>query len=144
MESHCMHSFIAGLLDPVIMFLRFIHLVPLCAQLLSHVWLFVTPWTVAMGFHPVHGIFQTRILEWVAISSSRDSSWPRDPACDSCIFCVGRQILHHYCHLAILLSALLHQHFIVFLIKTLFIAALFTISKTWKQPKWTDAWIKKM
>ena len=26
----------------------------------------------------VHGIFQTRILEWVAISFSRVSAWPRD------------------------------------------------------------------
>ena len=26
----------------------------------------------------VHGIFQARILEWVAISFSRGSSWPRD------------------------------------------------------------------
>ena len=26
----------------------------------------------------IHGIFQTRILEWVAISFSRGSSWPRD------------------------------------------------------------------
>ena len=26
----------------------------------------------------VHGIFQPRILEWVAISFSRGSSWPRD------------------------------------------------------------------
>ena len=29
------------------------------------------------GF-PVHGIFQARILEWVAISSSKRSSQPRD------------------------------------------------------------------
>ena len=28
----------------------------------------------------VHGILQARLLEWVAISSSRGSSWPRDPA----------------------------------------------------------------
>ena len=27
---------------------------------------------------PIHGIFQARILEWVAISFSRASSWPRD------------------------------------------------------------------
>ena len=27
---------------------------------------------------PVHGVFQARILEWVAISFSRGSSWPRD------------------------------------------------------------------
>ena len=26
----------------------------------------------------VHGILQTRILEWVAMPSSRGSSWPRD------------------------------------------------------------------
>ena len=34
----------------------------------------------------VHGILQTRILEWVAISSSRGSSWPRDRTWVSCRF----------------------------------------------------------
>ena len=34
---------------------------------------FVTPWTAAC-----HGIFQTRMLEWVDILSSRGSSQPRD------------------------------------------------------------------
>ena len=39
---------------------------------LSCVWIFVTPpWTV-------HGILQTRILEWVAFPFSRGSSQPRD------------------------------------------------------------------
>ena len=33
----------------------------------------------------VHGIFQARILEWVAISFSRGSSPPRDQTCVSCI-----------------------------------------------------------
>ena len=33
----------------------------------------------------VHGIFQARILEWVAISFSRGSSWPRDRTCVSFI-----------------------------------------------------------
>ena len=32
----------------------------------------------------VHGIFQARILEWVGISSSRGSSWPRDRTLISC------------------------------------------------------------
>ena len=41
----------------------------------SHVWLFVTPWTVTHQT-PVHGILQARILEWVAMSSSRGSSHP--------------------------------------------------------------------
>ena len=42
---------------------------------------------------PVHGISQSRILEWVAISSCRGSSWPRDGTRMSCI---GRQILYHW------------------------------------------------
>ena len=33
----------------------------------------------------VHGISQTRILEWVAISFSRRSSRPRDRTCISCL-----------------------------------------------------------
>ena len=36
----------------------------------------------------VHGILQVRILEWVAISFSRGSSWPRDSTWFSCI--IGR------------------------------------------------------
>ena len=43
----------------------------------------------------VRGIFQTRILEWVAISFSRVSSWPRDWSCAPCIFWIDRQILYH-------------------------------------------------
>ena len=43
----------------------------------------------------VHGILQARILEWVAISSSRGSSQPRDQTRVSCASCIGRQILCH-------------------------------------------------
>ena len=42
----------------------------------------------------VHGIFQTRILKWVAISSSKGSSWPKDWTQMSCVSCIGRQILY--------------------------------------------------
>ena len=38
----------------------------------------------------VHGIFQARILEWVAISSSRESSQPRYLTQVSFAFCIGR------------------------------------------------------
>ena len=55
----------------------------------------------------VHGIFQARILEWVAISSSRESSWPRDWTQVSWISCIGRQI---FCHCATYLPIkLLHR-----------------------------------
>ena len=43
----------------------------------------------------VHGIRPARILKWVAISSSRGSSQPRDRTCVSCISCFGRRILYH-------------------------------------------------
>ena len=43
---------------------------------LSRVRLFATPCS-SQGFS-VHGIFQARVLAWVAISFSRGSSWPRD------------------------------------------------------------------
>ena len=33
----------------------------------------------------VHGIFQAKVLEWVAISFSKGSSWPRDRTQVSCI-----------------------------------------------------------
>ena len=42
----------------------------------------------------VHGISQARMLEWVAISSSRGSSPPRDPTHISCVSCIGRWILY--------------------------------------------------
>ena len=38
---------------------------------------------------PVHGIFPARILEWVAISFSRGSSWPRDRTHVFCISCTS-------------------------------------------------------
>ena len=54
----------------------------------------------------VHGISQARMLEWVAISFSRGSSWPRKIWVRthiflthiSCVSCIGRQILLLPCH----------------------------------------------
>ena len=40
----------------------------------------------------VHGISQARILEWVAMSSSRGSSQPRNQTCVSYVSCTGRQV----------------------------------------------------
>ena len=44
---------------------------------------------------PVHGIFQARILEWVAIFSSRGSFQPRDRTLVSLVSYIGRWILYH-------------------------------------------------
>ena len=43
----------------------------------------------------IHGIFQTRILEWVAISYCSGSSQPRHRTRISNISCIGRWILYH-------------------------------------------------
>ena len=43
----------------------------------------------------VQGIFQARILDWVAISYAGISSPPRDQTCISCTFCVGSWFLYH-------------------------------------------------
>jgi len=48
----------------------------------------------------VHGILQAGILEWVAISSSRESSQPRDWTRVSYVSCIGRQVFYDYCRLS--------------------------------------------
>ena len=73
----------------------------------GHVWMccclvivlsdsFVTPWTAACQAPLSVGFSQARILELVAISFSRGTSWPRDWTQVSCISCIGRQILYHW------------------------------------------------
>ena len=42
----------------------------------------------------VHGILKARILEWGAISFSRESSLSRDQTQVSCISCIGKWIIY--------------------------------------------------
>ena len=58
----------------------------------SCVQLFATLWTVSPPRSSVHGILQARILEWVAMPSSSESSWPRDQTCLSYVSCIGRRV----------------------------------------------------
>ena len=44
----------------------------------------------SLWFSSVHGVLQARILEWVAISSSRGSSQPRGQTRTSCVSYVAR------------------------------------------------------
>ena len=63
-----------------------------CAQLCPT---FCDPMDCSLPGFSVHGISQARILEWVAISFSRGSSWPRDWTCMSWVLSLGRWILYH-------------------------------------------------
>ena len=58
----------------------------------------------SLGFS-VHGILQARILEWVAMPSSRRrSSWPRNQTDVSYVSCIDKWVLYHQCLLLLLLS----------------------------------------
>ena len=48
---------------------------------------------------PIHGILQARMLEWIAMPSSRGSSRPRDQTCVSSVSRTGRQVLYGYHYL---------------------------------------------
>jgi len=57
------------------------------------------PMDCSLPSSSVHGILQARILEWVAVPSSRGSSWPRDRTWISHVYCIGRRVLYQECHL---------------------------------------------
>ena len=59
----------------------------------SRVRLFCNPMDCSPSSSSVHGISQVRILEWVAISSSKWSSWPRYQTWVFSISCIRRQVL---------------------------------------------------
>ena len=63
--------------------------------LLSHVWL-CNPMNWSLSGSSVHGFFQARMLEWVAISFSRGSSWPKNWTLVSRTVC--RQTLYRMSH----------------------------------------------
>ena len=64
------------------------------AQWLSHVLTLCDPMDCCAPGSSAHGILQTRILEWVAMPSSRDLP---DPGMElsSQLYCIGRQVLYH-------------------------------------------------
>ena len=74
------------------------HKIIVCVFMLSHS--VMSDSYSLMDYRPpgssIHGILQARILEWVAISSSKGSCWPRDQTRVSCISYIGRQILYHW------------------------------------------------
>ena len=105
----------------------------------------------------VPGILQVRVVEWVAIPFSKGSSWPW---VQTWVLLHCRQSIYHLSHqgspydpaipfLGIYLGKKKKKMRTLIWRDTcipMFIAALFTIAKTWKQPKCPskDEWIKKM
>ena len=67
----------------------------MCVHVLSCIRLTGDPTDWSLPDFPAHGILQARILEWVAMTSSRGSFPPRNPICISYVYCTGRQFLYH-------------------------------------------------
>ena len=59
------------------------------AKLLQSCLTLCDPMDCSLLVSSVHGILEARILEWVAMLSSRGSSWPRDWTCISCLPALG-------------------------------------------------------
>ena len=55
------------------------------AKLLQSCLTLCSPVDCSLPGSSVHGILQARMLEWVAMPSSRGSSWPGDWTCISCV-----------------------------------------------------------
>ena len=129
-------------------------------QLLSHFWLFTTPWTSPSG-SSVHGILQTRILEWVAISFFRRSSWPRDETPVFCVYSITgkffttkppEELGNHgvvlkglwHCQQSLKQQAWLsegaegHRSYTMWCQVFLVPSSLVTISKLWEQISWDE------
>ena len=79
-----------------------------CAQLLSCVRVFSTWWTVARQAPLPMGVFQTRMWEWVAFSSSRGSFQPRNWTHFSCLLLPWHADSLPLSHLG---SSILQMHF---------------------------------
>ena len=93
----------------------------------------------------VQGVFQARILERVAISCSRGSSQPKDWTHVSCISCIGRRMLLHWCHLVLVscfLKQLMQQHH--WSLITDHHNKDNTAEKVWKIARYTKMWCRDM
>ena len=68
---------------------------PVCAQSLQSCLTLYDPMDSSPTGSSVHGVVLARILEWVAISSSRGSSQTRDRTLISCVSSISRWTFYH-------------------------------------------------
>ena len=69
-----------------------------CAHLLQSRWTLCNLMDCGLLGSSVHGILQARILECIAMPSSKGSSWPRNWTRISYVSCIGRWVLYHWSH----------------------------------------------
>ena len=74
----------------------------LSAQLLNRVWLFVTPWSVALQAPLSVEFSRQEYWSELLFPAPGGSTWPRDWTHTSCVFCTGRWILYHWATLLLI------------------------------------------
>ena len=105
--------------------LQGIHWVHFCCCLATQSCLTLCdPKTCSLPGSSVHGISQERILKWVAISSSRRSSWPRD---QTWVSCIGRWILYHWATREAPVGSITAKYILLFVSYSLYLISM----KTW-------------
>ena len=67
----------------------------MCAESLRLCLTLCDPMDCSLPGSSICGISQARMLEWVAVSISRGSSWSRDPTSISYVSCIGRWVLYY-------------------------------------------------
>ena len=69
--------------------------VPLCVHTLSHVWIFATPWTIALQA-PLSMKFSSQ-ERWSGLPLPTPGDFPPPPDGTHifCVSCIGRQIIYH-------------------------------------------------
>ena len=70
---------------------------------LSHVWLFVTPWTAAYQAPPSMGFFQAKVLEWGAIVFSKKNIYPS-------LYVLFLKVVHTTSTYILLSKVICHDH----------------------------------
>ena len=80
-------------------FRKDLEIIHVCAKSLQSCLTLFNPMDYSPPHASVRGILQVRILEWVAMTSPRESSQPRDQTSISYVSCIGRQVLYRQCHL---------------------------------------------
>ena len=60
---------------------------------------FCNPLDCSLPASSAHEILQARLIDWIAVPSSRGSSWPRDQTHISYVSCIGKHVLYHWHHL---------------------------------------------
>ena len=120
----CMKHCLPGKLTGLTVLLRACHICTCCPSVTQSCPTLCDPVDCSPPGSSVHGILQARILEWVAVPSSRGSSQPRNT--NPCLLCLlhCRQVLYPLSHL----GSPLHVDYLHFSIHV-FIGFIFLLTK---------------